>query len=137
MNSTTSQATLIKAASILFYVTGIPGVVLFLLAFILTAFFGLKPGEGLNVDPADLGYIQGIGGRTYLVSVALIAVLSALEILAARWIGRSLKAGAIVVFTAGIPAFIFLETGALGVATLLRGSRSGSIDNRSAPPEEG
>ncbi|HEX9596398.1 MAG TPA: hypothetical protein VF982_05925, partial [Anaerolineales bacterium] len=89
---------------LLFYVTGVLGVLFFLPTTVATVLLGGPVSEQFGID--DAGPIQATGGVVHLASIALFAALSALEIVAARWLGRSLKKGAILGIAAMAPGFI-------------------------------
>ena len=106
VNTHPGRSNIIGSASILFYVTGTLGVLFFLPTTVVTAFLGTQVFARIGLNIAEMGNIQATGGAVFLVSVALFTAFSALEIVAARWLGRSLKKGAILGIAAMVPGFI-------------------------------
>ena len=105
MNRKISEFDPIRTAALLFNVTGILGVALFTPTAVLTA-LGIDTSKPLGVTPEELGFIQGIGGTVYLVSVSLFAVLSIVEIMAGRWLREGHRKGGVVGVINMVPSFL-------------------------------
>ena len=80
-----------RTVSVLFYITGILGAVLFLSTSVFTVVAGARPSEYFG--DVGGGFIQEMDDGPYVILAALFGVISAFEILAARWLRTKPRKG--------------------------------------------